>query len=146
MSSRLASAPLSLPDAFAELSDPALGGVAVFAGRVRPDRTGRGPVVALVYEAHTVPAIAALERIEDEARRRFGAQRTVAWHRVGRVRVGEVAVIVGAACGHRREAFAAARYLIEQLKRTVPVWKEVRARPGRRPRRRRGRPGARSSG
>ena len=139
MSVRLSSRPLSLGAAWRELDALDAGGLVVFVGRVRPDRTSRGRVTALVYEAHRAPALRELERIEAEARRRFGAQQTLAWHRVGRVRVGEPAVIVGAACGHRREAFAAARYLIDQLKARVPVWKEERARPARprRPRPRR---------
>jgi molybdopterin synthase catalytic subunit len=143
MSVRLSPRPLSLAAAFRELEDPTLGGVVLFAGRVRADPTPQGPVLALVYEAHTAPALAALRALEVEARRRFGAGRTVAWHRVGRVPVGEVAVIVGAACGHRSEAFAATRFLIDRLKRTVPVWKEERARSGRPPRRPRRRPPAR---
>ena len=136
MSVRLTSRRLPLAAALRELEAPKMGGIAVFVGRVRPDRTPKGPVVSLVYEADRTPALRALARLESEARRRFGAGRTVAWHRVGQVPVGETAVIVGAACGHRSEAFAAAEFLIDELKRTVPVWKEVRARPGRRPRRR----------
>jgi len=145
VSARLSVRPLSLTAAFRELGDPTLGGVVVFAGRVRADPTPRGSVTALVYEAHRGPAVQALQDLEAEARRRFGAGRTVAWHRVGRVRVGEVAVIVGAACGHRTEAFAATRFLIDRLKRTVPVWKEARERPARRPRPRRSRRPSRSS-
>jgi molybdopterin synthase catalytic subunit len=146
MSVRLQRTALSIAAATRELSDPSLGGVVVFAGRVRPDRTPAGPVVALYYEVHTAPALDALRRLEREARRKFGAQRTVAWHRVGRVGVGQIAVIVGAACGHRSEAFAATRYLIDELKRTVPVWKEARARPARRRRPLPARPRARSAG
>lgn len=146
MSVRLSGRPLSTVAAFRELGDPTLGGVVVFVGRVRADPTPAGNVSALVYEAHRGPALDALRELEAEAQRRFGAGRTVAWHRIGRVRVGEVAVIVGAACGHRREAFAATRFLIDQLKRTVPVWKETRARSGRRPRPRRSLRPERSSG
>jgi len=143
---RLTTRPLPLSTALRELDAPHLGGVAVFVGRVRPDRTKEGPVVALVYEADRGPALRALARLEREARRRFGAGRTVAWHRVGRVRVGEAAVLVGAACGHRAQAFAATQFLIDELKRTVPVWKEARARPARRPPRRPSRRPARSTG
>ncbi len=146
MSSRLSARPFSLVSAFRELGDPTLGGVVVFAGRVRADPTPAGTVTALVYEAHRGPALQALRALEADARRRFGAGRTVAWHRVGSVRVGEIAVVVGAACGHRSEAFAATRFLIDQLKRTVPVWKEVRARSSRPPRPRRSRRLGRSSG
>jgi molybdopterin synthase catalytic subunit len=146
MSVRLTPRPLSLPAATRELEGSTLGGVVVFVGRVRPDRTRAGRVVALVYEAHDAPALRALARLERKARRRFGAARTVAWHRVGTVRVGEPAVIVGAACAHRARAFAAAQFLIDELKRTVPVWKEVRARPARRPRRPPSRRAGRSAG
>lgn len=146
MSVRLTSRPLVLGAALRELEAPALGGLVVFVGRVRPDRTREGAVVELQYETHRAPALRALARLEQEAQRRFGAERTVAWHRVGRVRVGEPAVIVGAACAHRVEAFAATRFLIDELKRSVPVWKEIRARPVRRPRRRPGPSTGRSAG
>ncbi|MGP8072756.1 MAG: molybdenum cofactor biosynthesis protein MoaE [Thermoplasmata archaeon] len=146
MSVRLSSRRLPLGAALRELEGAHLGGVAVFVGRVRPDRTRTGRVLALLYEADRPLALRALARLETEARRRFGAGRTVAWHRVGQVGVGETAVIVGAACGHRAEAFAATRFLIDELKRTVPVWKEVRARPARRPPRPPSRRHARSTG
>ncbi len=137
---------LSVEQAMRELSGPALGGVALFAGRVRPDRTRAGRVWALFYEAHEPLATRRLRELERTARRRFGAGRVVLWHRIGRLRVGEVAVIVGAACPHRDAAFEAARYLIEQLKVEVPIWKTDRARPARRRRPRPSRPGAPSAG
>jgi len=146
VSVRLTRRPLSPAAALRELEGPTLGGVVVFVGRVRPDRTREGAVVALEYESHRAPALRALTQLEVDAKRRFGAVRTVAWHRVGRVRVGEPAVIVGAACSHRRAAFAAAEFLIDELKRSVPVWKEVRARRARRPRRHPGPSGGRGAG
>lgn len=136
MSLCLTRRPLSFAAAARELEGPGLGGVVLFAGRVRADGPRRTRVVALDYEAHEGPALRILEELDRTARRRFGAQRTVLWHRVGRVAAGEVSVIVGAACAHRAPAFAAARYLIDRLKQTVPIWKEERARSGRRPRRR----------
>ena len=146
MSVRLSARPLSVPAAYRELEGPDLGGVAVFVGRVRPDRRPGGPVVALDYEVDRAIALGRLAAIARRAERTWGARRTVLWHRVGRVPVGGVAVIVGAAAGHRDPAFRAARFLIEELKRTVPIWKAERARPARRPRPRPGRPGGRSSG
>jgi len=146
VSARLSARPLRPSAAYRELEDPALGGVVLFVGRVRADPTAAGTVRALVYEAHPGPALRVMEELEAEVRRRFGAERAVVWHRVGRVPVGEIAVIVGAACGHREPAFEATRFLIEQLKRTVPVWKEARARPARRPPRRPRRRRARSTG
>ena len=146
MAVRLTRRRLTVAAAEARLASRRGGGVVVFAGRVRPDRRGSTTVVALDYEVDRAPALAQLRVIERVARRRFGAQELVLWHRLGRVRVGEVAVVVGASCAHRAEAFAAARYLIDELKATVPIWKEERGRPARRPPSRRARPGARSTG
>jgi len=117
-----------------ELEGDELGGVVVFLGRVRPDRTGKGRVTALEYEAHRELALSALRGLERTARRRFGAEKVVLWHRLGAVPVGEPSVVVGVATGHRAAAFRAARFLIERLKAEVPIWKLERARPVRRPR------------
>jgi molybdopterin synthase catalytic subunit len=134
MSVRLVRRPLSVAAALPELTQGTLGGVAIFAGRVRPDRTPRGIVRALHFEADEALAERELARLARTARRRYGARHTVVWHRLGTVRVGEIAVIVGAACGHRAEAFAATRFLIEELKTTVPIWKTDRVPRARRPR------------
>lgn len=136
MSVRLRDRRLSSAAAMRVLEGPGLGGVVLFAGRVRPDRVEGGRVEALDYEAHPAPARAQLRALERTARLRFGAERVVLWHRVGRVKVGEVSVLAGAACGHRSAAFEATRFLIEELKRSVPIWKTARVRPGRRARRR----------
>jgi len=143
---RLTRRPLTLAAAEGALRAAAGGGVVVFAGRVRPDRRGRSRVTALDYEVDRAPALTRLRAIERTARRRFGARGVVLWHRVGRVRAGEVAVVVGACCAHRAEAFAAARYLIDELKATVAIWKEERGRRAHRPRRRPVRRAARSTG
>jgi len=131
MSVRLTRRHLSMAAAVRELDGPGLGGVVVFAGRVRPDRVRGGRVTALEYEAHVPVARATLVELERVARRRFEAQRVVVWHRLGTVPVGEISVIIGVAAGHRAPAFAAARFLIEQLKAKVPIWKVERARPAR---------------
>lgn len=136
MSVRLTRQRLSVPAAMRELEGPGLGGVVVFAGRVRPDAMRRGRVVALDYEAHRPLALAVLADLERTARRRFGAGRVVLWHRLGSVPAGEISVLVGVAAGHREETFGAARFLLEQLKAKAPIWKVERARPARRRRRR----------
>ena len=143
---RLTDRPLSVAAAWRALEADATGGVVLFAGRVRPDTGAEGRVEAILYESHREPALVVLRAIARTAERRFGATALVLWHRTGRVRVGEVSVIVGAACGHRAEAFRAARFLIDRLKVTVPIWKTERARPVHRPRRRRGPRAGRSSG
>jgi molybdopterin synthase catalytic subunit len=145
VSIRLTRRSLSFAAAARELEGPGLGGVVLFAGRVRAERSTRTRVVALDYEVHEGPALEVMRELDRTARRTFGAERTVLWHRVGRVRAGEVSVIVGAACGHRAPAFAAARFLIDELKGTVPIWKEERARSERRPPRRPRPPAERST-
>ena len=143
---RLSPRRLSCAAACAELEGPGLGGMVVFAGRVRPDRSRVGRIAALDYDVHLAPAARALRDLARLAERRYGARRIVLWHRVGRVTTGEISVIVGAACPHRAEAFAAARFLIDELKATVPIWKAERGRPARRPRRPPSRERARGSG
>lgn len=142
MTIRLTHARISVAAALKELAGDELGGVVVFAGRVRPDRLGRHRVDALDYEAHLDLARTALTKLDRAARRRFGAKKVVLWHRLGRVPVGETSVIVGVATGHRAPAFAASRFLIERLKATVPIWKADRSPPARRPR---SRPGGRAT-
>ena len=146
MSRRLSRARLSLAAAARELEGPGLGGVVLFEGRVRPERRAGRSVVALDYEVHEGPALAEMARLDREARSKFGVRRTVLWHRVGRVPANETAVIVGAAAGHRAAAFGAARFLIDQLKATVPLWKVEQGPPARRRRRPPRPPAARSSG
>jgi molybdopterin synthase catalytic subunit len=143
---RLVRGRLGAAAAFRALERPGVGGIVVFSGRVRPDPDRRGRVVALDYEVDEHPAVDRLRAIEREARRRFALTDALLWHRVGRVPVGETAVVVGAASGHRAEAFAGARFLIDEVKATVPLWKQVRARSGRRPRSPRARPARRRAG
>jgi molybdopterin synthase catalytic subunit len=143
---RLTRSRLSIAAASRELEGAGLGGVVVFSGRVRAERHGARSVTALDYEVHLGPALEALARIDREARARFGVRRTVLWHRIGRVPANETAVIVGAAAGHRAPAFEAARFLIDRLKETVPLWKVEQGPPVRRRPRRPRRPGGRRSG
>ncbi|MCI4362861.1 MAG: molybdenum cofactor biosynthesis protein MoaE, partial [Thermoplasmata archaeon] len=101
---RVSAAPLSIGDAYREVAGRGAGGIAIFVGVVRPDRTSGGPTVALEYEADRGLAEASLERLERRARDRFGARKVVLWHRVGRLRVGEASVIVAASAAHRAAA------------------------------------------
>jgi molybdopterin synthase catalytic subunit len=134
MSVRLSSRPLRLAAAYATLRDPSSGGVALFVGRVRPDRSRSGTVTGLFYEAHRAVALHQLRELDALAREKYGARRVVLWHRIGLLPVGEIAVIVGVACPHRAQALSACRVLIDRLKWEVPIWKTDRARPARPPR------------
>jgi adenylyltransferase/sulfurtransferase len=105
------------------LADPACGGYATFEGWVRDHNDGRS-VQRLEYEAYVELAVKEGERIVAEAIRRFGVQRARCVHRVGSLELGELAVWVGVSAGHRAEAFAACRYIIDEVKHRVPIWKK----------------------
>jgi molybdopterin synthase catalytic subunit len=106
-----------------ELQDPACGGYAAFEGWVRDCNDGRS-VLRLEYEAFAPLAEREGERILDEARQRFGVTRVRCAHRVGSLAIGELAVWVGVSAGHRGEAFDACRYIIDEVKHRVPIWKK----------------------
>ncbi len=107
----------------AELADPASGGYASFEGWVRDHNEGRR-VERLEYEAFEALAIKEGERIVADAVARFGVSRAACVHRVGSLGIGDLAVWVGVSSAHRGEAFAACRYIIDEVKHRVPIWKK----------------------
>jgi molybdopterin synthase catalytic subunit len=113
---------LSLEAHLAVVDDAAMGAEVSFVGRVRDhDPDARTPVVALEYTAHP-DAEAALHRIAERAIGSTGAIVAVS-HRIGRLEVGEAAVVIAVAAAHRGEAFEVCRMLIEGIKAELPVWK-----------------------
>jgi molybdopterin synthase catalytic subunit len=114
--------PIDVAALVAAVQSPARGGIAVFLGAVRNHQAGRG-VLRLHYSAYRPMAEAECTRIVAEAEARWDVTVAVA-HRLGRLEVVDTAVAVIAASAHREEAFAACRYLIEQIKRRVPIWKQ----------------------
>jgi molybdopterin synthase catalytic subunit len=102
---------------------PADGGLCVFVGVVRHENGGRR-VARLEYEAYEEMALPLMEQIAEEAARRWPVTEVRAVHRLGRLEVGEASVAVSVTSPHRAEAFAACRYVIDELKRTVPIWKK----------------------
>lgn len=125
------STPLSVDEVLSAVGDPHAGGIALFVGTVR-DHTPEHPdetVAELEYSAHP----AAREQLEKVARSVAAAHPEAllaAVHRVGDLAVGDLAVVVAAACPHRAEAFAACRALIDTLKQEVPIWKRETFRDG----------------
>jgi molybdopterin synthase catalytic subunit len=106
-----------------ELQNPACGGYAAFEGWVRDYNDGRS-VLRLEYEGFEPLAVREGERILAEARQRFGVEGARCAHRLGALAVGELAVWVGVSAPHRGEAFDACRYIIDQVKHRVPIWKK----------------------
>ena len=104
---------------------PACGAVAMFTGTVRDHAPGRDGVTQLEYEAYDEAVESRLQAIADEVRVRWPSVGRIAMlHRVGALAVTEAAVVVAVSAGHRDVAFEAARYCIDTLKSTVPIWKK----------------------
>ncbi len=99
------------------------GAVTSFEGLVRQENAS-DPVTALAFDAYRPMAIASLRALAADARQRWPIQSIVMLHRLGTVPGGEICVVVAVATGHRQEAFAACKYLIDTLKATVPIWKK----------------------
>ncbi len=118
----LSTAAIELEPLLTRIESPAHGGVASFIGRVRDHHGGR-TVQRLEYSAYQPMAEAECARIVAEAEHRW-AVRVALKHRIGALEIGDTAVAVAASGAHREEAFAACRFVIEAVKRRVPIWKK----------------------
>jgi molybdopterin synthase catalytic subunit len=121
----LTAAPLAVDAAQQWATVPAAGAVVAFLGVVRDHAEGRTGVEAMTYEAYEEPAVRAMQQIADELRRQWpGVARVALLHRVGELGLGEVSVAVVVSSAHRDVAFEAARFTIDTLKESVPIWKQ----------------------
>lgn len=105
------------------MADPAAGGFCVFEGWVR-NENDNSDVERLEYEAYEPLCIKEGEAIIAEAVEKFGVRGAVCVHRSGLLEIGDCAVWVGTASGHRDEAFRACRYIIDEVKVRLPIWKK----------------------
>jgi molybdopterin synthase catalytic subunit len=113
--------PLEVAEVVAALDDQTSGGLTLFVGRVRDHDHGLD-VRGLEYSAHPT-ALDALRRVCAEVAEQYDVRAVAAVHRVGRLSIGDIAVIVATASAHRGTAFDASRALIDTLKSEVPIWK-----------------------
>lgn len=116
--------PLSADEVLAAVMDPAAGGVGLFVGAVR-DHDGGREVTALSYTGHP----SAAERLRESAGRiaeRFDVRAVAVVHRLGDLRIGDLAVVVAVSADHRSAALDACHALIDDLKASVPIWKHQR--------------------
>ena len=120
--------PLSVDEVLAAVADPGAGGIDLFVGVIR-DHDGPREVTGLSYSAHP-SAEAELRIIAEKVAADFEVRALAAVHRIGELDVGDIAVVVAAACPHRAEAFEACRALIDNLKHSVPIWKHQLFRDG----------------
>ena len=120
----LAANDLPISAASAWVVRPDCGATVTFTGTARDHADGRPGVHRLEYEAYEGPALARMRALADELRQRWPELGRVALlHRTGGLAIGDAAVVVAVSAPHRAEAFDAARFAIDELKRTVPIWK-----------------------
>ncbi|GBD25403.1 Molybdopterin synthase catalytic subunit 1 [bacterium HR30] len=115
--------PIDLGEMLAMVSDPSCGATVLFVGSTRDHNEGR-QVLELYYEAYEEMARKEMERIAQSALAQWNLGKIAVAHRLGHVPLGEASVAVAVSAPHRSEAFTAARYVIDELKKTVPIWKK----------------------
>jgi molybdopterin synthase catalytic subunit len=115
--------PIDLDEVLRSVKSPEAGAIDIFIGTTRNHSNGK-EVLSLEYEAYEPMALKLLEGIIAEARRRWSVDRIAIVHRVGKVEIGEASVVIAVSATHRREAFEACRFVIDALKRDVPIWKK----------------------
>lgn len=122
MYTAIGAAPIRAEDVLARVGDDADGAVLLFLGRVRREHEGRR-VHGMRYDTYQAMAGAVLDAIAREAAERAGSDHIAVVHRTGELAVGEISVAIAVATPHRAEAYEASRYIIEQIKLRLPVWK-----------------------
>jgi molybdopterin synthase catalytic subunit/molybdopterin converting factor small subunit len=115
--------PITTEQVVKAIKRPEDGAVVVFEGVVRNQTRGR-KTLFLDYEAHEEMALKQMERLIVQAKSQFGIRTATIVHRLGRIEIGETSVLIVVASAHRAAAFEASRWLIDMLKRTVPIWKK----------------------
>jgi molybdopterin synthase catalytic subunit len=129
MSFRFTQTAIDTESARRELQDLGSGGYVSFEGWVRDQNEGQ-EVTRLEYEAFQELAVKEGDRIVAEALRRFPVKHALCIHRVGSLDLGDMAVWVGVSSAHRGEAFDACRYIIDEVKHRLPIWKQEHYRSG----------------
>lgn len=114
---------LNLQEIMFELEDNSAGALSMFIGNVR-NRGRSGNVSEIYYEAYSEMAEQKMREIENEAQTKWGIKKLVAIHRIGNIKVGESSIIIGVSSEHRHEAFEACKYIINNVKARVPIWKK----------------------
>ena len=125
--SLVTSEPLDPSSLCQRAQSPEVGAIVPFIGTVRISsgmKEREGKVVRLEYEAYVPMAEQEMKKIGEEAAEKFGAVHVLTHHRVGVLEPGEAAVCIVVATPHRSEGFDGCRYVIEELKKRVPIWKK----------------------
>ncbi|OHD70620.1 MAG: molybdenum cofactor biosynthesis protein MoaE [Spirochaetes bacterium RBG_16_49_21] len=115
--------PIDMAQMLHEVESDSDGAVVSFVGKVRKNSRGKN-VLHLEYEAYREMARKELAKAADEAEEKWGISNCLVAHRFGRIEVGEASIIIAVSSPHRHEAFLAAQYLIDTVKKKVPIWKK----------------------
>jgi molybdopterin synthase catalytic subunit len=107
-----------------EVGDPSAGAIVLFLGTARDHSDGKEGITHLEYEAYPELVESKIAEVVSEACERWPVVRVEVVHRVGEVGVGEPSVAVAVCCPHRDDAYAASRYVIDELKKRAPIWKK----------------------
>ncbi|UXP32466.1 molybdenum cofactor biosynthesis protein MoaE [Reichenbachiella agarivorans] len=126
---RITSQPIDVNELLDAVSHPGAGAVDIFVGTTR-DNTGGKRVVKLDFEAYEPMAIKEIQKIVDRASQLWTILNYAVVHRVGLVEIGQKAVVIAVATPHREDAFLACKFIIDELKKTVPIWKKERFEDG----------------
>ncbi len=120
---RVSNRPIDLQELVDYVSDAEAGAIGTFIGTTRNNNEGR-KVIALDYDGYPEMAEKELRRIGADAQTKWPICRMAIVHRLGPVQITEASVIIAVSAGHRDAAFAACRFAIEEIKKTVPIWKK----------------------
>jgi molybdopterin synthase catalytic subunit len=120
---RVTDKPIDLKELVDYVGDPEAGAIATFIGTTRNNNEGR-KVIALDYDGYSEMAEKELARIGEDAKTKWSICRMAIVHRLGPVQITEASVIIAVSAGHRDAAFAACRFAIEEIKKSVPIWKK----------------------
>jgi len=130
LKSRISRKPIDPTKALESVMDEDAGGIVLFVGTIRNQTKGK-EVKGLEYEVYRPMAELQIARLEEEIRKRWPVKSIRLIHREGRLKVGEVSVVVAVSAMHREEAFEAARYAIDRIKESFPIWKREKFKGGR---------------
>jgi len=114
---------LRTEEAVSAVGSPEAGAINVFLGVVRNNNIGRS-VQYLEYDAYPSMAEKVMAELATQAKGRFGLIDVAVLHRTGRLEIGETSLLIAVSCGHRAESFEAGHWLVDEIKKRVPVWKK----------------------
>jgi molybdopterin synthase catalytic subunit len=120
---QLVSEPIDVPQLLGSVASPAAGAVVLFLGTTRQFTAGR-ETNSLDYECYPDMAVSKLEQLATEARDRWTIEKLAIVHRLGHLELEEASIAIAVSCPHRGDAFEAGQWLIDSIKRVVPIWKQ----------------------